>query len=54
MKTIRNAESNESTLRLINTTTIKMDDRNISKLGKKKGFPCLTFGILKNFLYMKI
>lgn len=49
IKTIKNAESNESTLRMLYSNKIDSSDK--VKVEKKKSFPYLTFGIIINQLY---
>lgn len=48
MQTLKNAESYESTLRLINTQKVDFSER--VKIEKKKNFPNSTFGIIINIL----
>jgi len=50
MRTFRNAESNESTLRLLNTTKVDFSER--VKTEKKKNFPNITFGIIQVISYL--
>ena len=50
MRTLKNAESNESTLRLLNSTKVDFSDR--VKIEKKKNFPNLTFGTHLYFILL--
>jgi len=50
IKTIKNAESNESTLRMLYSH--KVDNSDKVKVEKKKSFPFLTFGIIKSLYFL--